>query len=158
MAGPFPQCDVKLYWADDVNGTAPVEATFEGNEVTLEMSSVTNSGGERTTGSVAVSTRARPHTGVGKQQPATLSMRLIFTTGGTDFVSVMKPKADAATKMWFLLLPYREGTATDTAFAFGPGYITNLKAPDVDAASGDPITVECEFFCDGWESYTMVNT
>ncbi len=145
MAGPFVQSEFYIELADDSGGSPGTYTQYR-----TQVSSISFSGGDRTTGQITVAGRVNPHTAVGKRQPLTVTVRILYLDGASDLVKDLKTDYENATKKWMRLVPFNNVSVTDTGYQIGPGYVQNLQVPNVDSSSGDPISTEATFYMDGY--------
>ncbi len=132
MAGPFPQSDFQLEVSTD-------DAAYTTHD--LQAISVTPGGGERARGEAYVAGRDVPHITTGKRSPMEYTVRVLYTTGGSDLYTDIRARYLAKTITYLRYSP-EGGASGDKRVTVGPGLISQCPPPAGDAGSGDPMALE----------------
>ena len=150
MGGPFPQSDFVLEIAPDSGGSPGTYVDYS-----VDSATYSQSGGERTTGSIATAGRDVPYVTAGKRSAVTYTIRVLFKTGVTDLYKVIRDYFETKTIIWMRYTPFSETAVDDTGFQCGPGYVTACPPPAADAASGEALALEIQFLAEEDELVTI---
>lgn len=143
MGGPFPQSDFVLEVAPDSAGSAGTYVDYS-----VDSATYSQSGGERSTGSISTAGRDVPHVTAGKRSAVTYTIRVLYKTAATDMFQIMRSHFEDKDIIWIRYTPVAETAVDDTAFECGPGYLTACPPPAADASSGEALALEIQFLAE----------
>jgi len=132
MAGPFPQSDFQLEVSTDDTSYTTHDA---------QAISVTPGGGERARGEAYVAGRDVPYITTGKRSPMEYTVRVLYTTGGSELYADIRARYLNKTATYLRYSP-EGGAVGDKRITIGPGLISACPPPAGDAGSGDPMALE----------------
>jgi hypothetical protein len=102
------------------------------------VTTITPSGGGKTTGETYTFEGDDPLVTVGKNQPFELAMTAVYTEGASDLFETARPVYENGSDFYVRWSP-KGGQSTEFMFTTGAGKITNLTYPGGDAGNGGPI-------------------
>lgn len=107
--------------------------------------SVEPSGGERKKGGTHTFTGDTPIVSVGKRAEVSVKLRIIYTETAGEIAEALVNYYEDKTPVYLRYRP-KGSLATYWQFTGGPGYITTMVAPKLEADNGNPVTVDCTWF------------
>ena len=113
--------------------------------------SVTPGGGEHMTGSSHTFTGHDPVIGIGKRNPITHTVRIVYTEEESEAADLIDGFYENQTKVW---LRHKPGGDDGHGVFVVRGWFTGRVEPPTDATSGDILLVEVPFF---GRAYPMVS-
>ncbi len=103
------------------------------------------SGGERSKGELHTFDTDYPLIATGKRAAVTVKIKVVYTEVSGEAADTLHGYYVNDTPVYLRFRP-RGTAATRWQFTGGPGYITTMVAPQLDAGNGEPVAVSMEWY------------
>jgi hypothetical protein len=105
---------------------------------------LSESGGERMTGTAHTFDGDVPIVTAGKRAEKTFNVEFVYSEGASDLFEVVRASYEAGSAFYVRYSP-KGGQTNEFLYTSDAGYVTNVQNPPGDASNGDPVVCSFDF-------------